>query len=103
MIAAVACRPAHGMTFDASPMPRTEQERIRLLCAVKHAVDHYEVAYASAALDGYTRGLYVSGEISDAMLTVFNSQHSAVLGSAIDRLERELQQEMDGRLVQCEL
>ena len=91
---AVACRPAHGMTFDASPMPRSEQERIRLLCAVKHASDHYELAFASASLDVYTRGLYVSGEISDAMLTVFNTQHSAVLGSTIDRLEMELSCEL---------
>lgn len=94
MITAVAVRPAYSMTFDASPMPRTEQERIRLLCAIKQASDHYELAFASAALDGYTRGLYVSGEISDARLTVFNSQHSAVLGSTIDRLERELQCEL---------
>ncbi len=94
MITAVACLPAHGMTFESSPMPRVEQERIRLLCAVKHAADHYEMAFAHAVLDGYTRGLYVSGEISDAMLTLFSAQHSAVLGSAIERLERELQCEL---------
>lgn len=94
MMTAVACLPAHGMTFDASPMPRTEQERIRLLCSVKHAVDHYELAFASASLDGYTRGLYVSGEISDSMLTVFNAQHCDVVGSTLDRLELELSCEL---------
>ena len=90
MITAVARLPAHGMTFDVGPMPRTQQERIRLLCAVKHAPDHYELAFASAALDGYTHGLYVSGEISDAMLAVFYAQHAAVIGSTIERLEGEL-------------
>ncbi|HBM08915.1 MAG TPA: hypothetical protein DD403_12550 [Pseudomonas sp.] len=94
MITAVACRPAHGMTFERSPMPPAEQERIRLLCAIKKASDHYELAFASAELDGFARGLYVSGAISDAMLSVYTVQHLHVYGIAFDRIDQRLQCEL---------
>jgi len=94
MITAIACRPAHGMTFDRSPMPPAEQERIRLLCAIKKASDHYELAFASATLDGFARGLYASGAISDAALTIYNAQHLHVYGIAFDRIDRSFQCEL---------
>ncbi|MCQ4289548.1 hypothetical protein NA647_19250 [Pseudomonas stutzeri] len=94
MITAVAVRPSHAMTFDRSPMPPTEQERIRLLCAIKKATDHYELAFASAELDGFSRGLFVSGAISESTLTVFNAQHLHVYGIAFDRIDQRFQCEL---------
>lgn len=94
MITAIACRPAHGMTFERSPMPPAEQERIRLMCAIKKASDHYELAFASAELGGFVRGLCLSGAISDATLTVYTAQHLHVYGIAFDRIDQRFQCEL---------
>lgn len=67
-------------------MSEVSQERVRLLLAMKDAVDFYDLHFAIAEHFGYVRGLYLGGQISSAVMTVFGSEATSVAQVSADRL-----------------
>ncbi len=92
MIASVQQLPGQGMTlrgglqFDYSPVPLVEQERTRLLLAIKAAPDFYELHFAIAEHGGYVRGLFMACQISAPVLVVFQLEARRVSQRSADRL-----------------
>jgi hypothetical protein len=92
MISAAQQLPGQGMTlrgglqFDHSPVPLVEQERTRLLLAIKAAPDFYELHFAIAEHDGYVRGLFMACQISAPVLVVFQVEARRVSQRSADRL-----------------
>lgn len=92
MIAAHASKPGQGMTlrgglqFDHSPVPLVDQERVRLLLAIKAAPDFYELHFAIAEHGGYVRGLFMACQISAPVLVVFQLEARRVAQVSADRL-----------------
>jgi hypothetical protein len=66
------------------------QERQRLLCLMKSAPDHYELAFSSAEHAGYLRGLRDSGAIGGAAHDLYQSEAEEVVDAAIQRLTSDL-------------
>lgn len=65
MISSQESKPGQGMTlcavqFDHSPVPLVDQERVRLLLAIKAARDFYDLEFAQAEHGGYVRGLFMA-------------------------------------------
>ena len=69
------------------------QERQRLLCLMKSAPDHYELAFSSAEHAGYLRGLRDSGTIGGAVHDLYQTEAQAIVTSTMERLTAELSQE----------
>lgn len=92
MIAAYESKPGQGMTlrgglqFDYSPVPLVDQERTRLLLAIKSALDFYELHFAIAEHGGYVRGLFMACQISAPVLVVFQVEARRVAQASADRL-----------------
>lgn len=92
MIFANEVKPGQGMTlrgglqFDHSPVPLVEQERTRLLLAIKAAPDFYELHFAIAEHGGYVRGLFMACQISAPVLVVFQVEARRVSQRSADRL-----------------
>lgn len=91
MIAAQESKPGQGMTlcavqFDHSPVPLVDQERVRLLLAIKSAPDFYELHFAIAEHGGYVRGLFMACQISAPVLVIFQLEARRVAQSSADRL-----------------
>lgn len=66
------------------------QERQRLLCLMKSAPDHYELAFSSAEHAGYLRGLRDSGAIGGAAHDLYQAEAQKVADGAIERLTADL-------------
>lgn len=75
-----------GLQFDHSPVPLVEQERTRLLLAIKAAPDFYELHFAIAEHGGYVRGLFMACQISAPVLVVFQLEARRVSQRSADRL-----------------
>lgn len=75
-----------GLQFDQSPVPLIDQERTRLLLAIKAAPDFYELHFAIAEHGGYIRGLFMACQISAPVLTVFQVEMTRIAQRAADRL-----------------
>ena len=73
--------------------PDFHQERQRLLCLMKSAPDHYELAFASAEHAGYLRGLRDSGVIGGAAHDLYAEQAAQVVDTAVERLSADLTSE----------
>jgi len=91
MIAAHESKPGQGMTlcavqFDHSPVPLVDQERTRLLLAIKAAPDFYELHFAIAEHCGYVRGLFMACQISAPSLVAFQFEARRVAQVSADRL-----------------
>lgn len=91
MIAAQESKPGQGMTlcavqFDHSPVPLVDQERTRLLLAIKAAPDFYELHFAIAEHGGYVRGLFMACQISAPVLVIFQLEARRVAQASADRL-----------------
>lgn len=91
MIAAQDSKPGQGMTlcavqFDHSPVPLVDQERTRLLLAIKAAPDFYELHFAIAEHGGYVRGLFMACQISAPVLVIFQLEARRVAQVSADRL-----------------
>lgn len=91
MIAAHEFKPGQGMTlcavqFDHTPVPLVDQERVRLLLAIKTAPDFYELHFAIAEHGGYVRGLFMACQISAPVLVVFQVEARRVAQVSADRL-----------------
>jgi len=92
MIAAHQCFPGNGMTlrgglqFDHSPVPLVDQERNRLLLAMKNAVDFYDLHFVMAEHAGFVRGLFMAHQISAPVLVVFQVEARRVAQVSADRL-----------------
>lgn len=79
-------KPGHGMTLEPSPVPVVDQERQRLLLAMKHAQDLYELQAIAAEHLGYVRGLFMGMQISPSTLVVFQREASRVCATSVTRL-----------------
>lgn len=91
MIAARETKPGQGMTlcavqFDHSPVPLVDQERVRLLLAIKTARDFYELEFAQAEHGGYVRGLFMACQISAPSLVAYQFEARRVAQVSADRL-----------------
>jgi hypothetical protein len=75
-----------GLQFDHSPVPLVDQERVRLLLAIKAASDFYDLHFAIAEHGGYVRGLFMACQISAAVLVVFQVDARRVAQCSADRL-----------------
>ncbi len=82
----VVSKPGHGMTFEPSPVPVVDQERQRLLLAMKHAQDVYELQAVAAEHLGYVRGLFMGMQISPATLVVFQREANRICATSATRL-----------------
>lgn len=69
------------------------QERQRLLCLIKSAPDHYELAFSSSEHAGYLRGLRDSGAIGGAAYELHQAEAEKVAVVAFERLAAELDAE----------
>ena len=76
----------HAFDFDPSPVPLVDQERIRLLLAIKAAPDFYELHFAIAEHCGYVRGLFMACQISAPSLVAFQFEARRVAQVSADRL-----------------
>ena len=85
-------KPGEGMTlrsglqFDFSPVPLIDQERTRLLLAMKNAIDFYDLHFVIAEHAGFVRGLFMAHQISAPVLVVFQVEARRVSQAAADRL-----------------
>jgi len=92
MISAHESLPGQGMTlrgglqFDYSPVPLVDQERTRLMLAIKAAPDFYELHFAIAEHAGYVRGLFMACQISAPVLVIFQLEARRVAQASADRL-----------------
>lgn len=92
MISIVQGKPGQGMTLrslpaiDPSIVPVIEQERIRLLLAMKQAGDFYDLCFVSSEHTGYVRGLWMGCQISSRQLVVFQGEATRVFDLAAARL-----------------
>lgn len=92
MIFANEGKPGQGMTlrgglqFDHSQVPLVDQERVRLLLAIKAASDFYDLHFAIAEHGGYVRGLFMACQISAPALVVFQVEARRVAQCSADRL-----------------
>lgn len=66
------------------------QERQRLLCLMKTAPDHYELAFSSAEHAGYLRGLRDSGSIGGAAHDRYQAEAEKVVDVAVEHLTADL-------------
>jgi len=73
---------------EPSIVPATEQERVRLLLAMKTAADFYDLHFAIAEHTGYVRGLWLACDISSSQLVLFQAQARRVAGQSADRLAK---------------
>lgn len=85
-------KPGNGMTlrcglqFDHSPVPLVDQERTRLLLAMKAAADFYDLHFVMAEHAGFVRGLFMAHQISAPVLVVFQVEARRVAQASADRL-----------------
>lgn len=91
MISAHESKPGQGMTlcavqFDHSPVPLVDQERVRLLLAIKAARDFYDLEFAQAEHGGYVRGLFMACQISASSLVAFQFEARRIAQVSADRL-----------------
>lgn len=84
----VAVMQAPGLGMTQSVMPPTDQERVRLLLAMKEAQDFYELHFSIAEHAGFVRGLFMSGQISAPSLVVFQFEGRRVAQCSADRLAK---------------
>lgn len=91
-IVMVQGKPGEGMTlrgglqFEFSPVPLIDQERTRLLLAMKNAVDFYDLHFVIAEHAGFVRGLFMAHQISAPVLVVFQVEARRVAQASADRL-----------------
>lgn len=69
------------------------QERQRLLCLMKSAPDHYELAFSSAEHAGYLRGLRDSGSIGGAAHDLYQAEAERVVDASLQRFTSQVNTE----------